>query len=57
MGLFLQFLVGAFILFVLALIYEYVYKLYRAINFYKAQGVTILPGASRPFLGNLIDLV
>ena len=55
MGFLLQFLVGVFLLFVLAFTYEHVYKLYSSINFYKAQGVTILPGAGRPFLGNLID--
>ena len=34
-------------------VYEYVYKLHRTINFYKAQGITILPGAERPFIGNM----
>jgi len=26
-----------------------------AINFYKAQGVTVVPGTERPFLGNLVE--
>ena len=39
-----------------AFIYEYVYKLYSTINFYKAQGITILPGATRPLIGNVADI-
>ena len=34
-------------------VYEYVYKLNRTIAFYKPQGITILPGAERPFIGNM----
>ena len=34
-------------------LYEYVYKHYRTIEFYREQGVTILPGAERPLIGNM----
>jgi len=28
-------------------------KQWRTINFYRRQGVTIMPGAERPFIGNV----
>ena len=46
---------GVLALLIAAFIYQYVYKLRVTINFYKAQGVTILPGTERPFLGNLVE--
>ena len=35
---------GSFAFLTAAFIYQYVYKLRVAINFYKAQGVTVVPG-------------
>ena len=57
MGILFQLALSLLLLFVITFIYEYVYKLYSTINFYKAQGVTILPRAGIPFLGNLIDYI
>ena len=54
--LLLKLLIGTLSILVLAFIYEYVYKLRRTISFYKAQGVTILPGSERPFIGNAKDM-
>ena len=38
-----------------AFYYEFVYKVQKTLKFYEAQGVRIMPGAYRPFLGNLIE--
>ena len=39
----------------IAFYYEFVYKVQKTLKFYEAQGVRIMPGAYRPFLGNLIE--
>ena len=54
---FLKIVLGTFLIIVGAFVYQYVYKLYRTISFYRAQGVTILPGCGRPFFGNVIDYI
>ena len=46
-----------FFLVILALIYYHIYIPRKTINFYKKQGVSILPGASRPLLGNVLEFV
>ena len=38
-----------------AFYYKFVYKMQKTIAFYKSQGVTIVPGADRPVVGNLAD--
>ena len=40
-----------------AFLYEYVYKVHRAVNFYKEQGVTIGPGVTRPLIGDVLEKV
>ena len=51
----LKILISVVLLAIAAFIYKYIYKLFKTINFYKAQGVRIMPGARRPLLGNLVE--
>ena len=50
-----QLTLGVLAFLIATFIYQYEYKLRVAINFYKAQGVSVLPGTQRPFLGNLVE--
>ena len=38
------------------LYYQFVFKINKAIDFYRKQGITVLAGAHRPILGNLPEL-
>ena len=52
----LKILLLLLILGAIAFYYEFVFKVQKTLKFYEAQGVRIMPGAYRPFLGNLIEL-
>ena len=57
MGLLIQLFVVLVLFVIVAFLYEFVYKVQRSVHFYKKQGVTILPGVTRPYIGNMLETV
>ena len=56
MGILLQILLFLLFVSVVAFVWEYVYKQNKMISYYEKQGVTILPGARRPYIGNFVEM-
>ena len=55
MGILLQILLALLFLGAAAFYYRYVYLLNKTLKFYSDQGVRVMPGATRPLIGNLIE--